>query len=286
MANDIQIISGAGARIAARLCNFQTGANFLLGTHNNWLDQNVAPIIRSQPTSWVDLHAYASRRGNTQLNDQISQQRCDSVKGRIINYANKVNFNIYRAYGDAESGDDPSNNDGYWRAVDIYVFAAPPPPKPKPEPVDDLGKVRRLIHREFIKHSEDGDNVLNPNPSDEEGKQIVKSILEIFFNVVDPESLFGSESNKERRITSVPVDFLVNRVTINQIVTYSQITFGSTMFATTHLDYVWGVPSSSVTIITNYQTIMLGVFKPTVTEVKNITRKDANLSAIAKPPNP
>ena len=286
MANDIQAISGSGARVAARLCNFETGENFLLGSHVNWLDQNVAPIIRSLPNSWVDLHGYASRHGNTKLNDYISQQRCVSVKKWIDNYANKVKYNIYRAYGDSESGTNPSNNDGYWRAVDIYVFAVEPPPKPKQQPLDELATVRRLIHRQFFQHSEEGDNFLNPNPSDEEGKQAVKGVIDFFRNVVDPENLLGSESKEHRRITTVPVDFRVNRVTINQIVTYDRATFGSMWSVTTHIDYDWGLPSPSVTVITNYQTDMLGVAKPTVTEIKNITRKDANLSAIAKPPDP
>ena len=246
MANDIMIISGSGARVAARLCNFETGEKFLLGSHINWLDQNVAPIIRSQPNSWVDLHGYASKRGDTKFNDYISQQRCDSAKSRIINYANRINFNIYRAYGASESGSNPSNNDGYWRAIDIYVFSAEPSPKPKQPPLDELNTVRRIVHREFTDNSAEGDNLVSPDPLAEDARQNTKGIMAVFGSVVNSEASLGNETKAALRITAVPVDFLVNRVTFDQTVIYQRSTFGSTTSVNTKIDYEWGPPSPLV----------------------------------------
>ncbi len=130
MADDIQVISGTEAAIAARLCNFVTAKSFLLQSHMDWLDQNVLPVIQSLVNPWVDLYGYASRTGNFEFNRQLSFQRCESVKSWVGNYSERTNFQIEWAKGESESGPDESNNDGYWRAVEIYVFGQPHPPAP------------------------------------------------------------------------------------------------------------------------------------------------------------
>ena len=60
MAEDIQLITGTNARSAARLCNFETAKSYLLLSHQDWLDYQLAPIIRELQNPWVDLFGYAS----------------------------------------------------------------------------------------------------------------------------------------------------------------------------------------------------------------------------------
>lgn len=49
-------------------------------------------------------------------------------------YANRVNYNINKPLGETRSGGDEHDNWGFWRRVEIYVFAEPPPPNFKPIP--------------------------------------------------------------------------------------------------------------------------------------------------------
>jgi hypothetical protein len=57
----------------------------------------------------------------------LSEQRINAVKQRVSKYANTVNFQIQRGFGETESGPDERDNSGYWRAVDVYVYAFKPP---------------------------------------------------------------------------------------------------------------------------------------------------------------
>lgn len=144
MAQDIQPITGTNAKIAARLCNFVTGEAFLLPAHVNFLDQEVAPVIRGMQGPWVDIYSYASRRGDAAFNQTLSERRINAVKQRISQYANRVNFQIQKAFGEGESGPNETDNSGYFRAVEIYVFANKPP-APKPNPVILPGSTRFKI---------------------------------------------------------------------------------------------------------------------------------------------
>jgi hypothetical protein len=81
----------------------------------------------------VDLFGYASRIGDTGFNLALSEQRINTVKKRISTYASNVNFQIQKGLGESESGPDERDNAGYYRAVEVYVYAfKPPPPKPVP----------------------------------------------------------------------------------------------------------------------------------------------------------
>jgi len=144
MALDVQVITGSGALVAARLCNFPTGKTTLLGSHVAWLDSAVRSAVTGLPNPWVDLRGYASHLGfaqhpgglgNTALNKQLSFARCEAVKARIVSYGSKVSFPMEWAVGDAESSGTMLNDDGYWRAVDVYAYATPPPTPIPPPPV-------------------------------------------------------------------------------------------------------------------------------------------------------
>lgn len=126
MAEDIQRITGTSAKIAARLCNFPTGQSHLLLAHIDFLDKEVATVIRSMQGPWVDLFGYASRVGDAGFNMSLSEQRVNTVKRHISEYANQVNFQIQKGIGETESGPEERNNSDYWRAVEVYVYAHKP----------------------------------------------------------------------------------------------------------------------------------------------------------------
>jgi hypothetical protein len=132
MALDIQPITGTPAKVATRLCNFVTADSSLLRTHQEWLDANLRPIALSLHRPWVDLLGYASRRGDFEFNRQLSFRRCQAVKSWIGQYSDRLSFQIEWAKGESESDSTEENDDGYWRAVEVYVYGgfSPKPPAP------------------------------------------------------------------------------------------------------------------------------------------------------------
>ena len=127
MAEDVQRITGTNAKVAARLCNFPTGTVILLPAHIKYLDQEVAPVIRQMQGAWVDMYGYASKLGKDEKNKLLSDQRINAVKQRISGYAKQVNFQIQEGLGETKSGSNEADNSGYWRAVEVYVYAFKPP---------------------------------------------------------------------------------------------------------------------------------------------------------------
>lgn len=133
MTQDVQKITGTPAKVAARLCNFETSQAYLQRAHIDFLDHEVAGVIRMMQGPWVDILGYASRRGDAAFNQGLSERRCNAVRDRISQYANTVNFQITKGLGESESGPNEQDNSGYWRAVEVYVYAnRPPTPKPTP----------------------------------------------------------------------------------------------------------------------------------------------------------
>jgi hypothetical protein len=145
VALDVQLITGSGSRIAARLSNIPTGKATLLTSHLLWLDGSVKPIVATLLNPYVHLRGYASHLGFThhpggvsdaQLNKKLSLDRCEAVKGKIISYNSATDFPEEVPIGDAESTGTIRDDDGYWRAVDVYVYNKKPvePPQPVPPP--------------------------------------------------------------------------------------------------------------------------------------------------------
>jgi hypothetical protein len=134
MVADVMPITGSAARAAARLCNFFTGHAILLQPHIAWLDNTVAPLVRAVPNSWVDIIGYASHLGHRAFNLRLSFNRCESVRKQILTYGTPVTFPQEWGKGDSESTGAADNNDGYWRAVDVYVYGKLPAPPPRPQP--------------------------------------------------------------------------------------------------------------------------------------------------------
>lgn len=118
---------GAGCRLAARLCNFPTGWSALKGSHQRWLDDYVEPLISSLEAPWIDLFGYASQLGSPGANYQLSDARCGKVREYVSNYSGRVYWNFLRGKGASESATLDTNNDGWWRAVEVFMYGFKPP---------------------------------------------------------------------------------------------------------------------------------------------------------------
>jgi hypothetical protein len=124
---DILPITGTEARMAVRLCNFQTAQSFVNGSHVAWLDLHLKPLVQALEGPWVDLIGYASRLGDFNFNAGLSNRRCDAVRRWISNYSDRLHFNRQHPKGESESTGGEMNNDGYWRAVEVLVYGHKPP---------------------------------------------------------------------------------------------------------------------------------------------------------------
>jgi len=135
MASDVQAITGTRALIGARLSNFPTATSNLLPSHLAWLDTQAIPLVKTKIAPWIDIIGYASRKGDVAFNQRLSFQRCEAVKNHILARLRHAEFNVENAKGASESLGDAKNDDGYWRAVEVYVFGfQPPDPIAKPTP--------------------------------------------------------------------------------------------------------------------------------------------------------
>jgi hypothetical protein len=121
-------------RAASRLCNFPTGQADLLQDHKGWIDGTVGPIITNMQGTWVDLVGYASKLGNAAANQRLSERRVEAVRNYISTWKKGINFQKEIGRGEEDSLGDETNDDGYFRAVEVYVFGfAPPPLRPRIE---------------------------------------------------------------------------------------------------------------------------------------------------------
>jgi len=138
-----------GALAAARLYNFPTGTNDFRPGHRDFLDFEVQPIIRDLLGPWVDLKGYASHLGSEKSNLILSRDRINAVKTRISMYSSRINFeqDVFKeqtAYGESQSAGAENNDDPWWRAVDVYVYATRPAIKPPPPPPPSSSKFECL----------------------------------------------------------------------------------------------------------------------------------------------
>ena len=62
-------------------------------------------------------------------------QRCEAVRTHVKSRLGQATFNVEGAKGERDSLGNEQNDDGFWRAVDVYVFGfQPPDPIAKPTP--------------------------------------------------------------------------------------------------------------------------------------------------------
>ncbi|HEX9114491.1 MAG TPA: hypothetical protein VGA61_00360, partial [Anaerolineae bacterium] len=135
------MLDGSKPLIAARLCNFRTGDAHPISAHKQWISGPVRDMLVKSPNPWIDIYAYASKKGTARGYDNqgLSRMRRDAVKKEIATASTKAQFIQQVAFGSSQSQGSAENDDGYWRAVEVYVFGALPPgrkpdPTPKPTP--------------------------------------------------------------------------------------------------------------------------------------------------------
>jgi hypothetical protein len=283
MAEDVQRISGTTAKVAARLCNFDTGQAILLLAHEKFLDEEVAPVIRGMQGPWVDLFGYASRRGDATFNRRLSDNRLKAVRWRIDQYANRVNFQIQVGFGETQSGPNERSNDGYWRAVEVYVYAhKPPPPKP-PTPGPWL---RRVTFRSFSK-TEPKPDMLGTGAPDAL-KDSINDLLKLGQAAAQgklmAEGLLGKETS--RRISEFPSDNRVNRVILNKKIQFDSGVGGTVTQTDADITYEWGLPMPTVIIETLYQFTWNNKANPPISETRTLSRKLAESAPLVVPPDP
>jgi hypothetical protein len=134
----------APAKFAMRLCNFATGQARLLHDHQRELSSRIIDAAWPHQGGWIDIVGYASKLGDADKNLRLSNARCDSVKAYLAPHldtlGSRFRFNVIMGRGEEESQNDPTGNDGFFRAVIVRLFAQgqykwEPPPKPKPVPL-------------------------------------------------------------------------------------------------------------------------------------------------------
>jgi len=282
MADNIQRISGTSAKIAARLCNFVTAQYFLLLPHQEFLDKEVAPVIRGLKGPWVDLFDYASRAGEAGFNQTLSQDRLEEVKQRIGRYANEVSFHIQTSYGDSLSGPNERNNDGYWRAVEVYVYGFKPPQPDAKAPTH----TSRIISRSFSKL--DATPNLGSSSAPDIQKDAINDLLKVGIDAAKgkftAEGLLGKEDAHEA--SPVPEGHRVNKVTINTERSLDQGPGGSTVQETTKITYLWGPPAPNVIIEKRFQFTWNKQVKPPINETITKPRSQAESTPLVVPPDP
>lgn len=142
-------LEGPQPLVAYRLCNFGTGSSAPLYSHETWFKGELNSFIQSSPNPWLDILAYASHKGTAAGydNQALSVRRRDAVKRSIYAVTTKAKVMQQIAFGDSKSGGSQNNDDGYWRAVEVYLYGSlpnkrkedpkpPPPPRPADEKID------------------------------------------------------------------------------------------------------------------------------------------------------
>ena len=124
---DAYVISGVDAALAVRLINIKTGSYELLSSHKEWLDGFVPPVIADRSNVWFDVLGFTSRVGSVSYNLSLSQQRAAYVAGYLAKYIPIERMNVFSGFGESGSWAQ-SDNAGYDRAVEVYVFGYKPPP--------------------------------------------------------------------------------------------------------------------------------------------------------------
>ncbi len=143
---DVQKFSDKGGVASARLCNFVTGRSELQFGHKYYLGGEFKNAIEKHNAPWVRLIGFASRKGSSAKNLKLSKERMEAVGLYIADLGLSVQFDKVAFVGSEQSGEDASNNDGYYRAVEVYVYGTKPPPLPV-EPAEVVDKQNKWALR-------------------------------------------------------------------------------------------------------------------------------------------
>ncbi len=118
-------VDGTLPLLSHRLCNFPTGSAVPLGSHTSWMANHLSSLLTKYPDGWIDLFGYASKKGTASGYDNqgLSERRREAVKRYILgNIGGSANFLEQLSFGSSKSTGPANNDDGYWRAVDIYMY--------------------------------------------------------------------------------------------------------------------------------------------------------------------
>jgi hypothetical protein len=128
--------------IGARLCNFPTGHSKPLPNHNAWINGDlIKATVDRHADFWIDIQAYASKTGSERLNQALSVGRREEVKRSIIAAIPTARGRFLQeiAWGESVSSGGENDNDGYWRAVEVYAYGSVPHGRmPDPAPAKPI----------------------------------------------------------------------------------------------------------------------------------------------------
>jgi hypothetical protein len=108
----------------ALLFNFDIDDATLKRQHQQWLDENVVPLLG--PDSRIALNATASRSGSDQYNQQLSQRRLKTVKDYLLGKGALPSQITESAKGEQpakQAGQKDGTEDARFRAVEVAVEA-------------------------------------------------------------------------------------------------------------------------------------------------------------------
>jgi hypothetical protein len=139
---------------AIRLIDFATGTANLRKEHEAWLVQTARAIPDSRKFG-IYIFGYASKLGFRGQNEQqsdasnvaLSYKRANAAAQimELVNPRVTTRIDQFRAEGSRDYSAPASDDDAFWRAVEIHVFLDdPPPPPPQPVPPDPCPGGRRF----------------------------------------------------------------------------------------------------------------------------------------------
>ena len=101
----------------------------MLPKHSAWIKGDlIKATVDRHADFWIDLQAYASKTGSERLNQALSVGRREEVKRNIIAAipAARDRFLQEIAWGESVSSGGENDDDGYWRAVEVYAYGSVP----------------------------------------------------------------------------------------------------------------------------------------------------------------
>jgi hypothetical protein len=154
-----------------------------------------------------------------------------------------------------------------------------------PEPLPPKQKtVRRIVHRNFTKTQASGSL---SSPGDDVGKDISGALIDLTLGNIDPESSLGPfETRSARKIADVPANHRVNKVVIDDTLSFDVTISGQVTVNDTNMDYTWGPPEPSVTVLQRNHKVIFKEKKPDQITTQTIARDKAEKTPFVVPPDP
>ncbi|MEO0559329.1 MAG: hypothetical protein AAF170_14220 [Bacteroidota bacterium] len=136
----------------AILADFESNRAELRPEHTRWLDRRVVAPLRSERPPWVYLRGFASRLGQADDNETLSEQRVQSVMLYLLGFPftdprRFQSFTGLEAAGESWSQGDEDDDSPRWRSVEVIVTPQRlPQERPTPAPPARMVQRRVLCH--------------------------------------------------------------------------------------------------------------------------------------------